>query len=94
MMTVYTLASSVSLEALNSTFFAVSETRSIRSDVSLSGEKSNSYFIKFGQPSAMEVLSVAAKLNTESAPSNKFLVFPLMLLRSRVIAVEKSHGPK
>ena len=81
--------------ALNSTFVPVSETRSIRFSVPLSGsgEYSNSYSISSGQLSALEELSVAAKLNTEFTPF-KFLVFPWMLLRSRVIFVDKSHGPK
>ena len=45
-----------------------------------------------GQPSAAKVLSVAAKLKTEVTPSNKFLVLPLILLRSRLMAVEAKHG--
>ena len=66
----------------------------IRFKVAPTVEKVTKYSIKLGQPSAMEVLSVAIKLKIESWPSNKFLVFPWMLLRSRVIAVETSHGPK
>ncbi len=66
------------LEALNIAFAVVPE-RAIRSNVAPTVEKVNKYLIIFGQPSLTEVLSVATKLKVESTPSNKFLVFPLML---------------
>ena len=66
----------------------------IRSKVAPTVANVNEDSIYYGQLSAREVLSVQIMNNGESTPSYKFLVFPLMLLRSRVIAVETSHDQK